>query len=72
MNYKNVPFHNNSSEQAIRMVKVKQKISGCFRSQHGAKRHSVLLSIIETAKKQNINTLKAIETLLNGSLVFNG
>ena len=51
MNYKSVPFHNNSSEQAIRMTKVKQKISGGHRSQHGAQRHSVLLSIIETAKK---------------------
>ena len=72
MNYKSVPFHNNSSEQAIRMTKVKQKISGGHRSQHGAQRHSVLLSIIETAKKQNMDIFVSIQNLLNGSLVFQG
>ena len=59
MSFPAVPFHNNGSEQAIRMAKVKQKISGCFRSQRGAERHSILLSIIETAKKQNMNPLAA-------------
>lgn len=67
-----LPFHNNSSEQAIRMAKVKQKISGSFRSEHGAKRHSVLLSIIETAKKQDMNILQSIQELLSGDLKFSG
>ncbi len=67
-----IPFHNNSSEGAIRMFKVKQKISGCFRSIHGAERYSILLSIIETAKKQNMNLLAAIQSLLNGELSFQG
>ena len=67
-----LPFHNNASEQAIRMAKVKQKISGSFRSEHGAKRHSVLLSIIETAKKQNMNILQAIKLLINDNLQFAG
>ncbi len=72
MHYPDVPFHNNHSEQAIRMAKVKQKISGCFRSQRGAERHATLLSIIETAKKQNINILTAIQKLFSGNLVFQG
>ena len=67
-----IPFHNNSSERAIRMAKVKQKISGGFRSKRGAQRHSVLLSIIETAKKQNMNILEAIQKVLNQTLVFKG
>lgn len=70
MNDPHTPFHNNSSEGAIRMFKVKQKISGGFRSQHGAVRYSILLSIIETAKKQKMNLLEAIQLLLNGSLSF--
>ncbi len=67
-----IPFHNNGSERAIRMSKVKQNISGCFRSVRGAERHAILLSIIETAKKQNLNVLAAIQLLLRNSLVFYG
>jgi len=70
INYPNVPFHNNSSERAIRMAKVKQKISGCFRSQNGAERYVTLLSIIETAKKQELNVFTSIKNLLAGNLVF--
>lgn len=72
MNDPDIPFHNNASEGAIRMFKVKQKISGGFRSHNGANRHSILLSIIETAKKQKMNLLLAIQSLLNESLVFQG
>ena len=60
------------SERAIRMAKVKQKISGGFRSKRGAERHAVLLSIIETAKKQGLNILETIQAALNQSLVFEG
>lgn len=71
MYYPDVPFENNSSERAIRMAKVKQKISGCHRSQHGADRQAVLLSVMETAKRQNINLFSATRALLNGTLTFN-
>ncbi len=54
------------------MAKVKQKISGGFRSKRGAERHAVLLSIIETAKKQGLNILETIQAALNQSLVFEG
>ena len=67
-----IALHNNSSEPAIRMAKVKQKILGGFRSERGPRRHSILLSIIETAKKQKMNILEAIQQVLDQSLVFKG
>ena len=70
MAYPDIPSDNNSSERAIRMAKVKQKISGCFRSVSGAQTYAWLLGIIETAKKQNKNILEAIEQLLDGKLQF--
>jgi transposase len=70
MYFPDVPFENNSSERAIRMAKVKQKISGCHRSQHGADRQAVLLSVMETAKKQNMNLFSTINALLDGNLAF--
>lgn len=70
LNNEDLPCENNSSERAVRMTKVKQKISGGYRSMNGAQRHSVLLSIIETAKKQGMNVLEAIEKLFCGELRF--
>jgi transposase len=70
INYKDVPFDNNGSERAIRMAKVKQKISGCNRSDNGARRESAILTIIETAKKQNMDILSSIRLLPDGKLKF--
>jgi len=55
-----VPPDNNFSERSIRMAKLKQKISGCFRSWKGAKRFAILRTIVDTAIKQNIHPLVAI------------
>lgn len=66
MDYEDVPPDNNSSEQAIRQSKVKMKVSGGFRSEQGAKTYAILLSIIETCKKQNLNILQAIQAMLRG------
>ena len=54
------------------MAKVKPKISGGFRSERGGRRHSILLSIIETAKKQKMNIPEGIQKVLDQSLVFKG
>ncbi len=64
------PWHNNSSEQAIRNSKLHQKISGCFRSIKGAKRRSVILSIIETCKKRNLNILDSLQRIYQGQFSF--
>lgn len=65
-----IPFHNNSSEQAIRNAKVKKKVSGCFRSDHGARRHALLLSIVETCKKQSMGVFTSLQSLFEGKLSF--
>ncbi len=61
-----IPPDNNGSERAIRMAKVKQKVSGGYRSERGAERQALLLSVIETAKKQGLNILETIQKLICG------
>ena len=61
-----VPFGNNLAEQAIRMMKVKQKISGCFRSEQGAKNFADTRSYIATAKKQGIPIMQALAAAIQG------
>ena len=59
-----IPFGNNLAEQAIRMMKLKQKISGCFRSEQGAKDFADIRSYIATAKKQRIPIMHALAEAL--------
>lgn len=58
---RNVPFTNNQGEQDIRMVKIRQKISGGFRTLHGARSFARIRSYISTCRKQGRNILQALE-----------
>jgi len=55
-----VPFTNNLAEQAMRMMKVKAKISGCFRSLGGAKRFATLRGFIDTARKRGWSIIETL------------
>jgi transposase len=61
-----VPFGNNLAERDIRMTKVKQKISGTFRTSEGAERFSRIRGVMSTCKKQGLNILKSLQDALNG------
>lgn len=68
MNNKEVPFTNNQGENDLRMAKVQQKISGCFRSEYGAEMFFGLRSYLSSCKKQGVSGSTALALLLNGML----
>jgi transposase len=63
-----VPFTNNLSENDIRMTKVQQKISGCFRSIDGARIFCRVRGYLSTCRKQGVKSSRALELLFNGKM----
>ena len=63
----NIPFDNNLAERDIRMVKIRQKISGSLRTLHGAEHFAAIRSYTATAGKNNINIYKALVQLAKGN-----
>jgi len=61
-----LPFTNNEAERAFRMLKVRVKISGCFRTLAGAHRHVRIRSYISTLRKQGLPVLKNLRNALDG------
>lgn len=62
-----IPFTNNLAEQDIRMIKVKQKISGCFRTMQGAEQFLAVRSYISTVRKNGQQIFPAIVSALTGN-----
>lgn len=63
-----VPFTNNSGENDLRMTKVQQKISGCFRSIEGARIFCRIRSYLLTCQKHNVTMTEALELLFQGKM----
>ncbi len=63
-----VPFTNNRAEQDLRMAKVKQKVSGCFRSEKYASAYCRISSYLQTMANQGVNPHVAIQMALAGAI----
>jgi transposase len=68
MTDKLVPFTNNQAENEIRMTKVQQKISGCFRSEDGAKIFCRIRGYILTCQKHGMSVTESLKILFEGKM----
>ena len=65
-----VPFDNNQAERDLRMIKVKTKVSGCFRTKEGTRDYLKIMSYVSMAHKQGYNAYKAIRNTILGQPDF--
>ena len=62
-----MPFDNNQAERDFRIAKIKQKVSGCFRSDTGAESFATIQSIIQTIRKHNTNIFDELVKVFHGN-----
>ena len=61
-----IPFDNNQAERDLRMLKVQQKVSGCFRSIRGGTAVARIRGYLSSLSKQGVRRLAALETVFTG------
>jgi transposase len=65
-----IPFDNNQAEQDLRMFKVQQKVSGCFRSGAGAHAYCRIRGYLSTLRKRRRALLHALQAVFTGRPLF--
>lgn len=61
-----VPFTNNEAERALRPAKIKQKVSGCFRTEAGAATYARIAGFVATMRKQQCNVVEQLADVIQG------